>query len=290
MRQRLDRRNIMRGALALALLPQFGARVFAQVGQRGGSEAMSKHIVMLHGANEGGWCFDRFRAVFESLGWTCHAPDLIGHGGRATADANALAGVGMAEYRAELEAFLDTLPPKPVLLGHSMGAILAQQLAAQGLARALVLIAPAPRAGILPQTDAEKELDQNLMALGPFWKSVINPDFDLAKIYTLNRVPAGEQRAVFDKFGPESGLAFFQMFFWMFDRARATAVDTAKVECPVLCVAGSDDALISLASAKATAAAYPDAAFWTLEGHGHMLVLEPGAEDIARRIAAWIPR
>jgi hypothetical protein len=26
-----------------------------------------------------------------------------------------------------------------------------------------------------------------------------------------------------------------------------------------------------------------------LHGHGHMLVLEPGAEDIARRIAGWIP-
>ena len=38
----------------------------------------------------------------------------------------------MADYRAELEAFLKTLPPKPVLLGHSMGGVLAQQLAARG--------------------------------------------------------------------------------------------------------------------------------------------------------------
>ena len=47
---------------------------------------MAKDIVMLHGANAGGWCFERFRAVFEDLGWTCHAPDLIGHGNDATAD------------------------------------------------------------------------------------------------------------------------------------------------------------------------------------------------------------
>ena len=26
---------------------------------------MSKDIVMLHGANAAGWCFDKFRAVFE---------------------------------------------------------------------------------------------------------------------------------------------------------------------------------------------------------------------------------
>ena len=127
------------------------------------------------------------------------------------------------------------------------------------------------------------------MSLGPFWKTVINPDFDLARIYTLNKVPQAEQRAVFDRFGPESGLAFFQMFFWMFDRSGATVVDTDAVKCPVLCVAGADDALISPATARATAEAYPGADLWELSGHGHMLVLEPGAEKIARRIAQWIP-
>ena len=103
---------------------------------------------------------------------------------------------------------------------------------------ALILIAPAPRAGILPPTDAEKQLDQDLMGLGAFWKTVINPDFDLARIYTLNRVPEAEQRAVFDKFGPESGRAFFELFFWMFDQSGATVVDTAAVRCPVLCLVG----------------------------------------------------
>jgi len=53
-----------------------------------------------------------------------------------------LVGVGMTDYRAGLEVFLKTVPSKPVLLGHSMGAILAQQLAAAGLARALVLLRP----------------------------------------------------------------------------------------------------------------------------------------------------
>jgi pimeloyl-ACP methyl ester carboxylesterase len=41
-----------------------------------------------------------------------------------------LVGVGLAEYRAEFAAALSALPPQPVILGHSMGAVLAQQLAA----------------------------------------------------------------------------------------------------------------------------------------------------------------
>jgi len=250
---------------------------------------MAKDIVMLHGANAGAWCFDTFNAVFRELGWTCHAPDLVGHGTRSADADKSLIGVGMADYLEELESFLKTIDPQPVLLGHSMGAVLAQRLAAQGLARALILVAPAPRAGILAQSDSEKKLARDLMGLGAFWKMVINPDFALACFYSLNRVPKDQQRAVFDNFGPESGRAFFELLFWMFDSTGATVVDTEAVACPVLCIAGRDDNLSSVATARATAAGYEAATLIELEGHGHMLVLEPGAEKIALRIADWIP-
>jgi pimeloyl-ACP methyl ester carboxylesterase len=250
---------------------------------------MRTDIVMLHGANAGGWCFDKFRAVFEGLGFACHAPDLIGHG---TAKANAgqvLKSVGIADYRAEMADFVGGFASPPVLLGHSMGAVIAQLLAAEGLANALVLAAPAPRAGIVPQTAPEKKLGRDLMAAGDFWTKVLDPVFELAKIYTLNRLPESEQRAVFDKFGPESGRVLFELFFWMFDETGATVVDPGAVRCPVLCLAGTDDRIVSLETARETAKAYPGAPFFELEGHGHLFLLEPGAEEIARRIAEWIP-
>jgi non-heme chloroperoxidase len=67
---------------------------------------MAKDIVMIHGANEGGWCFDQFKAVFAGFGWTCPAPDLIGHGLNADKNGSALVGVGIADYLNELETFL----------------------------------------------------------------------------------------------------------------------------------------------------------------------------------------
>ncbi len=285
----MDRRSFLGAALGLAAT--FGPKTWprASAAGKGADPAMSKDIVMLHGANAGGWCFEHFAKVFEARGFTCHAPDLIGHGANKGSAMTALAGVGIADYRAQMEAFVRAFAAPPVLLGHSMGAVIAQQLAAQNLAQSLVLVSPAPRAGILPPTGGEKQLDQDLMGLGPFWKQVIPPDFALACLYSLNRVPANAQRAVFDKFGPESGRALFELFFWMFDQTGATAVATDQVRCPVLCLSGTDDKLVSLLTAQATAAAYRGAPFWALDGHGHMLLVEPGAGEIAERIAAWLP-
>jgi len=75
----------------------------------------------------------------------------------------------------------------------------------------------------------------------------------------------------------------------MFNKTLAAAVDTSAVRCPVLCLSGTDDNLVSLGTARATALPYRDAQFWEEAGHGHMLLVEPGAEDIARRIEGWIP-
>ena len=249
---------------------------------------MSKDIVMVHGANCGGWCFDEFRKVFEARGLTCHAPDLIGHGADKGAGKGILASVGMADYRAQMAAFVGALPERPVLLGHSMGAVIAQQLASDGLAESLVLVSPAPRAGILPPTGPEKQLGQDLMTLGDFWTRAIDPNFELACLYTLNLLPKGEQARVFAQFGPESGRALFETFIWMFDQTGATAVDTNSVRCPVLCLSGAEDRIVSLETARETASAYSQSQFWELADHAHMLLIEPGADKIAGRIADWI--
>ncbi|MFL5258580.1 MAG: alpha/beta fold hydrolase, partial [Hyphomicrobiales bacterium] len=147
---------------------------------------------------------------------------------------------------------------------------------------------PAPRAGILPATDGEREAAQQLMSLGAFWTTAIHPDFEVAKSNSLNRIPPEMQRAIFDRFGPESGRALFELFFWMFDSNAASAVDLDRIRCPVLCISGSDDRLIPPGTARLTAEGLPHAACWEAPDCGHMLLVEPSAEEIAHRIVDWL--
>ena len=268
-----------------AVVSGLGALGVAAAGN-GAAAGSNRTVVMLHGAFSGGWSFRVFRRVFQELGWDVHTPDLIHHGaGKGTGDR--LAGVSLKRYLRQMERFLGRFALPPVLIGHSMGCVIGQQLAAKGLVRAMILVGPAGRYGILPSTDFERDGSQGLMNLGPFWQQAVFANFEVAVATSLNRIPPAQQRAVFDEFGPESGQALFELFFWMLDNGKAATVDTAAVRCPVLVVRGGDDRVISAGTAKATAAAYPGAAYWQEPNHGHMLLVEPGAEAIARRIARW---
>src|SRR5665647_19083 len=117
---------------------------------------MTKTVLMIHGAFCGGWCFEDFVPVLSSRGWSCITPDLSFHVSGPTREPDPqLATTGIADYTRDMAALVKSLPEPPVIIGHSMGGIIAQQLAAKGLARAVVLLASGAPWGVLPTTDDE---------------------------------------------------------------------------------------------------------------------------------------
>jgi len=54
----------------------------------------------------------------------------------------------LLDYAEDIENEIRKLDAKPIIMGHSMGGLLAQILGSRGLARALVLLTPAAPAGI----------------------------------------------------------------------------------------------------------------------------------------------
>ena len=106
-------------------------------------------IFMIHGMFGGSWCWDHYRAFFEARGDRCLAPDLRHHDAAPGADPHPELGtLSLLDYAADLEAAIRSLDEKPVIMGHSMGGLIAQILGSRGLASALVLLAPAAPAGI----------------------------------------------------------------------------------------------------------------------------------------------
>ena len=96
-------------------------------------------VVMLHGLT-GDWL--GFRGLMMQLegDWRAYACDLRGHGksGRQTGK------YGIRDYVRDIVSFLENISGPAVLLGHSLGALVAQVCGAErpGLVQALVLLDP----------------------------------------------------------------------------------------------------------------------------------------------------
>lgn len=250
--------------------------------------ALRTPVVMIHGAFCGGWAFESWRALIAHRGYDAHAPDLRYHDGEGEPSA-ALGQTSMLDYAHDLGLYLDRLDEAPILIGHSMGGLLAQMLAARRRVRALVLLAPSAPWGVLPATPFEYASANALYLAGDFWNKRLWPTHWIAAANALDHVPEDERQAVLDRFVPESGLATFEILHWAFDLKRATQIDPRTVTCPILCITGARDRINSPGTVKSVALRYRGRArYEMLEGHSHWLIGEPGWEKIAKLSLDWL--
>ena len=99
----------------------------------------------------GGWYWEKYKDFFVEKGYRCHTPYLRYHDVDPKAGPDSrLATTSLLDYAQDLEDFIKEkeLNEKPILMGHSMGGLLAQILGAREVASALVLLTPAPPSGI----------------------------------------------------------------------------------------------------------------------------------------------
>ena len=245
-------------------------------------------IVFVHGAFVGGWIWAPFVTWFTSRGFEVHAPDLRHH--EAGAPRDALHDVGLEDYTDDLAHLVEGLREAPVLVGHSLGGLICQKLAARGLARALVLLASAPPHGILPGPGELAARLALMGSVGVHLRKSVRPKFALAE-YAMHRFPPPVREALFHRFVPESGRALFESLFWEFDHTRASEVPPLRVRVPVLSAIGSDDRLFSQTTARAIAQRYSGpSSFHVFAGLGHYLIGEPGAETIPAFVEGWLRR
>ena len=86
-------------------------------------------VVMIHGAFVAPWSLDGFAKKFRAAGYEVHVPCLRHHD--KPKPPPELGQTSLTDYAADLGNFLDGLDGSCILVGQSMGGLLAQMLAAR---------------------------------------------------------------------------------------------------------------------------------------------------------------
>ena len=131
-------KNVRYGWLGLALLGLFSLLLGG-----GKAHAASDVVVMIHGAGGGGWEYDRWRPIFAHNGWKVIALDLVPVSG-------GLEATHFDDYVKQVLEWIPVRRKKLVIVGASMGGVLALKVAEKVPVDALILVNSAPPLGVGP--------------------------------------------------------------------------------------------------------------------------------------------
>ncbi|MDR3436704.1 alpha/beta fold hydrolase [Telmatospirillum sp.] len=102
-------------------------------------------ILFVHGSYCAAWIWsERFMPYFSDQGYSCNAVSLRGHGGSE----GTLAWASLADYVDDVATAAADLGTPPIVIGHSMGGLVAQHYLVAHPAAAGVLLAPLPPSGL----------------------------------------------------------------------------------------------------------------------------------------------
>lgn len=233
-------------------------------------------LLFVHGVGHGAWCFDQhWMAAAAAQGWPCYAVSLRGHG--ASAGAEQLPRATLRDYVHDVLQAITELPAPPVLVGHSMGALIVQRvLERYTAAPAAVLLAPAgDRHGLRIVARLARRRPWQLVraTVGrTLW-------FD-GRLLVSTEVPDEVADAYAARQSPESPLAQYQV---VLPRRRWTAA------CPVLVLGGGADEIVPPVDVIRTARRFGTRAVM-FSGLGHDLMLEARWRQPLQTMLDWLER
>jgi pimeloyl-ACP methyl ester carboxylesterase len=169
--------------------------------------AEKRSIVLLHGVLSSRLSWWRLKQDLQDLGWQVQAVDMLGHGSRHTADAASLTIADLAR-----DVLAQVPEPLDILVGHSLGAIVALTLARlePGYCSGVVIEDPPGLAGSLDLGDVADDVEelvrtaradpagtvQTLLEENPVW----------SRVDALNAVKNRQMLDVVPDLGHVSGL------------------------------------------------------------------------------------
>ncbi|MBX3650982.1 MAG: alpha/beta hydrolase [Burkholderiales bacterium] len=248
--------------------------------RRATPRARGRPLLFVHGAFCGAWCWDEnFLPYFAGLGYDAWAVDLRGHG----VDGEEAGFASIEDYVEDVLAAVAAIGEPPVLLGHSMGAVVVQRAWRRARAPALALLAPVPLQGLLgsslmlalnsPEIYIEINGLQNSTGTPAAFARLQQAIFSDALLAAearrhLRRMRNESQRALFDLGWPQQP--------WI-----------EPAEIPVKVFAAADDRLFPPPALEETAQ-WHRGGMEILPGTAHAMMLDVRWREAAQRIADWL--
>jgi pimeloyl-ACP methyl ester carboxylesterase len=245
-----------------------------------GSRKNRLTVLFAHGVMCDHTFFDSWVSWFSRAGFDAYAVSRRGRQGQPPVDSR---GVTFADFLDDTCIAAQQLPRPLLLVGHSLGGILALKAAELGACDALALLAPVPPRGVLPLVGLRHLPPQLAQLTTVLMGGTFNPSFRQASAMFMGRIPAAQRRDLYRRYTPDSGLALRSTYL------PGISVDPARLTIPLICLVGAEDATIPPRIVAKVAKRYGGECR-TLLGHAHELVAEPGWEDVAAIIGAWAER
>ena len=249
-------------------------------------------IVLLHGMGGGAWYWEEWVHYFTVIGgYPTTAPDFPGHGRMDHVDNH---GMGLEEYIHYIQLYIKyyVLPENksmaPIIIGHSMGGLVAQKLGELGVAHALVLIAPAP-----PKTIR--------MKLGRDFIVPIRDFPDIIRSFTQHRPFIPSKKFLSSLFiNPTKSKKMIERcadlrvyespkVIWQLLNS-SLEVDSSLVTVPMLIIGFEQDHIIAADVVRLIAERYPQADLHIRKDLGHLCPLEHGWKKVIRKCLVWIDK
>jgi alpha-beta hydrolase superfamily lysophospholipase len=187
------------------------------------------------------------------------------------------------------EEFIKKHHENPIIIGHSMGALITQILINRGLGSAGIAIHSAPPAGVF--TTKWSFIKANFPMITPF-ASKKTPHLMSLKQFQyafVNDMPLKEQEKAYERYVvPESRQVPQESL------GRAGRIDFRKEHAPLLLTGGSLDHIIPASLNKSNFEKYktPNSVteFIEFPGRNHFVIGQKGWEEVADHCAEWLQK
>ena len=240
-------------------------------------------LLFIHGAFTGAWCWnEHFLPYFAQHGYPSYAVSLRGHG--KSQGSELLLQASLDDYVADVARVVEKIGQSVVLIGHSMGGMVAQKYMESKQLRAVVLMNSVPPTGLsasslylsftapflMQQLSVIQTAGPEYTALSAVKKALFSEDMPDAEVQRFfNQMQGESQRVMMDMLGLNLPmLADYHDF-------------------PILVLGAENDAFFPTLAIESTAKIY-QADKYIFPNIAHAMMLEKRWQTVADKMFDWL--